>query len=571
MRYVQGGDVRSLFAGGQVVPAARVWNIISQVAAALDAAHAHDLIHRDVKPGNILLDAAGGRSTGADRNHSGDQADHVYLSDFGISKQTLASHLTSTGQFVGTLDYIAPEQIEGQTIDGLVDEYSLACATYEMLASEPPFRRELGLALINAHLSSPPPSVLAKRRDLPASVDLVLAKAMAKAPSQRYATCTEFATDLGKAIGTIEGTPSVAAAVAPTIAQAGSAGGEGDKANLHPATELAGPAMLAAGLAAHAPAAQAAGAATPVTPAAFQTPSPRPQPAPQWPTGTPGGSDAATQYASGQTPPPGQSSPPGWQSGGQAGPGGYGPYQQYQPYQTGPAGQPVQPYQTGPLGQPVPGWPVQQQPRKSRGVVAGAVIAVVAVIAIAVGAVVYLKYNGSPKAGPSNNSSSTPGSNQSSSTGSGVPTARSEATAVNTLLVNSANSRLQWNSNTLTNNVGQCININSDVTQIGDIAQQRMTELNQASALQTGAVPNGVALKSQLMTALQISLNIDNDYLAWARQQQSSGCTVGTNSAYYQTATSEDPQATADKMTFLNTWNPIANQYGLQQFTAGQI
>jgi hypothetical protein len=78
-------------------------------------------------------------------------------------------------------------------------------------------------------------------------------------------------------------------------------------------------------------------------------------------------------------------------------------------------------------------------------------------------------------------------------------------------------------------------------------------------------------LKSQLMTALQISLNIDNDYLAWAKQQQSSGCTVGTNSTYYQSATNEDPQATADKMTFLNTWDPIASQYNLEQFSAGQI
>src|SRR5215467_5485093 len=142
MRYVSGGDVRSLLADGQVIAPARVWNIVNQVAAALDAAHEHDLIHRDVKPANMLLDVPSGN------------AEHVYLSDFGISKQTLASHLTSTGQFVGTLDYIAPEQIEAQSIDGRVDQYSLACATYELLTGEPPFRRDLGLALINAHLST---------------------------------------------------------------------------------------------------------------------------------------------------------------------------------------------------------------------------------------------------------------------------------------------------------------------------------------------------------------------------------------------------------------------------------
>jgi len=179
MRYVQGGDVRSLFTGGQVLSAARVWNIVSQVAAALDAAHGHDLVHRDVKPANILLDV-GGRSTGGKGNRrSDDVSDHVYLSDFGISKQTLASHLTSTGQFVGTLDYIAPEQIEAQTVDGRADQYSLACATFEMLTGEPPFRRDLGLALINAHLSAKPPSLLAKRSDLPPVAGQVIGRAMA--------------------------------------------------------------------------------------------------------------------------------------------------------------------------------------------------------------------------------------------------------------------------------------------------------------------------------------------------------------------------------------------------------
>ncbi|HWF78960.1 MAG TPA: hypothetical protein VN695_00175, partial [Streptosporangiaceae bacterium] len=82
---------------------------------------------------------------------------------------------------------------------------------------------------------------------------------------------------------------------------------------------------------------------------------------------------------------------------------------------------------------------------------------------------------------------------------------------------------------------------------------------------------DGSTLKSELMTALQISLNIDNDYLAWAKQQQSSNCTVGTNSTYFQEASNEDNQATSDKETFLSTWDPIANQYGLEQFDASQI
>src|SRR6266704_3785702 len=103
MRYVQGGDVRSLLAGDQAVPPARVWNIIGQVAAALDAAHAPDLIHRDVKPANMLLDRGAG-DTWPQADATGQSKEHVYLSDFGISKQTVASNLTSTGQFLGTLD-----------------------------------------------------------------------------------------------------------------------------------------------------------------------------------------------------------------------------------------------------------------------------------------------------------------------------------------------------------------------------------------------------------------------------------------------------------------------------------
>jgi len=306
-----------------------------------------------------------------------------------------------------------------------------------------------------------------------------------------------------------------------------------------------------------------------------------PPAAAQWPGGAGGGFDAATQYA--PTPPPGQTPPPqqqpgNWQTGGQNPQAGYVPYQQqYQPYQTGPVGPPLQPYQTGPVGPPVPGWPTQQQqpPKRSRGMLIGTVVGVIVIIAIAVGAVLYFKNhkttsNAGSSTPPSSSSSSSPSSSPSSSS-SAAPTAQSEATAVNSLLVTSANSRLQWNSNTLTNDVDACIAINSDVTQIGDIAHQRMTELGQAQNLPTDAIPNGSALKSQLMTALQISLNIDNDYLAWARQQQSSGCTVGTNSTYYQTAISEDPQATADKTTFLGTWDPIANQYGLEQFSAGQI
>ena len=125
MRYVQGGDVKSLLERRGPLPAWRAWNIITQVAAALDAAHAYGLVHRDVKPANMLLDTTAA-AAGQGRVLPDDRPEHVYLSDFGISKQSLsASNLTMSGQFVGTLDYIAPEQIDGHNVDGRADQYSL--------------------------------------------------------------------------------------------------------------------------------------------------------------------------------------------------------------------------------------------------------------------------------------------------------------------------------------------------------------------------------------------------------------------------------------------------------------
>jgi hypothetical protein len=98
-----------------------------------------------------------------------------------------------------------------------------------------------------------------------------------------------------------------------------------------------------------------------------------------------------------------------------------------------------------------------------------------------------------------------------------------------------------------------------------------MSEYKQVENLRISAIQNGAALKTELTKAMLISLNIDNEYLQWARQQKTSGCTIGINSPYYQKATTSDTTATNDKMTFVDTWNPIAQQYGLQQFTADQI
>jgi DNA-binding beta-propeller fold protein YncE len=193
MRFVDGRDVQTLIHQQAPLPVARACDIVTQVASALDAAHAHGLVHRDVKPGNMLRDATSGRV----------QPDHVYLSDFGLSKQSLGTSaaLTAQGQFLGTLNYVAPEQIEGRPVDGRTDEYALACSAFEMLAGRTPFRRDDSLAIMWAQLSDPPPSLTGIRLDLPAAVDGVMARALSKAPDDRYGTCLEFATALRRACG----------------------------------------------------------------------------------------------------------------------------------------------------------------------------------------------------------------------------------------------------------------------------------------------------------------------------------------------------------------------------------
>ena len=148
-----------------------------QLASALDAAHAHALVHRDVKPGNILVE---------------ESTDHVYLTDFGVAKQTTARGLTSTGHFLGTVEYAAPEQIESP-VGARTDVYALGCVLYESLTGSPPFSHGTEHAVLHAHLVDPPPSVSSVRPDLPQAFDSVVQTAMAKASRDRSASCGELA------------------------------------------------------------------------------------------------------------------------------------------------------------------------------------------------------------------------------------------------------------------------------------------------------------------------------------------------------------------------------------------
>jgi serine/threonine protein kinase len=192
MRLVRGGDLRLLLDREGALAPGRAVGFISPVASALDAAHGAGLVHRDVKPANILVDARQ------------DRPDHVYLSDFGVSKGAISSvSLTGAGHFLGTPDYSAPEQIQGLAVDGRTDQYALACVAYQLLTGARPFERDQGIAVLFAHLSEPPPSLSSRRPDLSGAADRVLARALAKAPENRYGSCAEFADALREALGLV--------------------------------------------------------------------------------------------------------------------------------------------------------------------------------------------------------------------------------------------------------------------------------------------------------------------------------------------------------------------------------
>jgi tRNA A-37 threonylcarbamoyl transferase component Bud32/tetratricopeptide (TPR) repeat protein len=176
MACVEGSDLKALLVREGRLPLRRALKLVGQIASALDAAHARGLVHRDVKPANILV--------GED--------DRALLSDFGIVKELSSPGTTRTGSFVGTIDYCAPEQIEGREVDARADQYALACVLYECVVGVAPFHRSSDVAVLNAHLHAAPPKLSRAAPDLPAALEPVLAKALSKSPLDRYGSCGDF-------------------------------------------------------------------------------------------------------------------------------------------------------------------------------------------------------------------------------------------------------------------------------------------------------------------------------------------------------------------------------------------
>jgi serine/threonine protein kinase len=203
MRYVSGPDLRTVLKKERQIPQTRALAIAGQTARALDAAHRKGLVHRDVKPGNILIE---GEADGDDL--------HVYLADFGIAKHTTSSRsgLTSIGEFLGTIDYVAPEQIQGLPVDGRSDQYSLGCVLYECLTGHVPFEKDLDAAVIWAHVEELPPMPSTLRPEMPSSIDQVFARVMAKNAAARYPSCREFVAAARRAL---EGEPAEPRTIAP--------------------------------------------------------------------------------------------------------------------------------------------------------------------------------------------------------------------------------------------------------------------------------------------------------------------------------------------------------------------
>lgn len=498
MRYVRGGDARSLLSPLGPLPFARAWKVIAQVASALDTAHAYGVIHRNVKPANMLFDASsevGGRTPDW---AGGDRFDHVYLSDFGMRRDWSLDEIITAAHSAGTLDYVAPEQIEGHALDGRADLYSLACAGFELLCGTAPFGQDQGLTVMYAQLYAPPPPATARRPDLPTAVDVVLATALAKNPADRYATCSQFAEELRTALGLVPG-------------------------------ESDNPARL-----------RSQGHARPVAESRLASRDKRPA------------RQQDFEHEPTQTPTPVQSGP------------GQPPSPEDQP--AAGLGQVSRDSMGG------PGAPYPRQPRRRPSVITLALAVAAVAIAAAVAIGVALPDRSTPGtpavSSPAVSSPVLSPAATSAPPSSSAPTLASrQAAAVNNLLSSSAATLRALQG--AVSEVFNCTNLSSAVPQIQNVVNQRSTEYNQASALATFALADGAAVKSDLIAALRNSLDADKDFLTWAQQQLNPGCTPTAQSSAYNAAYNASQQAGASKKAFIQVWDLVAAQYGIQQKSPG--
>jgi len=186
MRLVEGTDLADLLDRGGALETPRTVRLIGQLAGALDAAHAHGLVHRDVKPANVLLT----------------RDEHLYLTDFGVAKHIGAGEgVTQAGQWVGTLDYLAPEQIRGEAVGASADVYALAGVLHRCLTGEVPYPRENDAAKLWAQVNGPPPAPSRVRPGLPLEIDEVIARGMAKDPAMRFHSAAQLADACAWALG----------------------------------------------------------------------------------------------------------------------------------------------------------------------------------------------------------------------------------------------------------------------------------------------------------------------------------------------------------------------------------
>src|SRR5687768_9391837 len=200
MRYMDAGTLKEKMIEGRPLPLAEIDKLFTQLAGALSYAHGHGVVHRDLKPANVLIDSQG----------------NIFLTDFGIAKilESASPRLTQTDAIMGTPAYISPEQAQGQPVDQRSDIYSLGIILYEMVTGRVPFTADTPLAIILKHISDPMPLPSLLKPDIPAAIERVILKALAKEPEDRFATAAEFLSSWKRALDEKDSVPRVAKTIA---------------------------------------------------------------------------------------------------------------------------------------------------------------------------------------------------------------------------------------------------------------------------------------------------------------------------------------------------------------------